>query len=296
MLIKNLESCSFNSLTSAIPDYQYSYYITIRLSSSNFCINSVETNTKYQFASKATEKRNNREKMKSFVLCLSLLGIFGASFAQVPGGKNPITDEARASEIRQLVSTHLKKLDGQANGGNLELVQTHYITSQVVAGVLYDLLAEINENKTPVNCTISLWEKPWMDFVKLDLECGDEKRKYTYASHPDSRRKRQIGTLGGFQDLSSDGLKDLKPKLTTTFNHLGSQHDDFDLTLKDLESGEYQVVAGTIYRLKVKATSKANPNEEKLCDVEILENLKSEFDRVTVKCEHKDKTFLYTKQ
>lgn len=136
-----------------------------------------------------------------------------------------------------------------------------------------------------------------MQFVKLDLECGEEKRKYAFASHPhDSRRKRQIGTLGGFQDMSPAGLSDLKPKLTTTFDHLSSQHEDFDLTLKHLESGKYQVVAGTIYQLKVKATPKATPSEEKLCDVEILEDLKSEFERVTVKCEHKDKTFLYSKQ
>lgn len=91
-------------------------------------------------------------------------------------------------------------------------------------------------------------------------------------------------------------MKNLQPKLTTTFNHLGSQHDDFDLTLKHVESGEYQVVAGTVYKLKVKATPKASPSEEKHCNVEILENLKGEFDQVTVKCEHKDKEFKYTKQ
>lgn len=130
-----------------------------------------------------------------------LLCIFGASFAQVPGGKQPATDQVKLGEIRQTLSTHLKKLDGQASGGNLELVQTHFVTSQVVAGVLYDIFAEINENKKPVNCTVSLWEKPWMDFVKLDIECGAENRKYAYASHPDSRRKRQIGTLGGFHEF-----------------------------------------------------------------------------------------------
>lgn len=239
------------------------------------------------------EKRSR--KMKSFVLCLSLLCIFGATFAQVPGGKRPVTDQAKQDEIRQTLSQHLKKLDGQASGGNLELVQTHYITSQVVAGVLYDVLAEIKENNTPVNCTISLWEKPWMDFVKLDLECGDEKRKYGYASHPEeTRRKRQIGGFGGFQDMSEAGLNELKPKLATTFTQLSSTHDDFDLTLKHLESGKYQVVAGTIYQVKAKATPKANANEEKLCDVEVLQNLQGVFDQVTVKCEHKDKTFLYT--
>lgn len=78
-----------------------------------------------------------------------LLCIFGASFAQVPGGKQPVTDQVKLGEIRQTLSTHLKKLDGQASGGNLELVQTHFVTSQVVAGVLYDIFAEINENKTP---------------------------------------------------------------------------------------------------------------------------------------------------
>lgn len=233
--------------------------------------------------------------MKLFVLCATLLGIFGASFAQVAGGKQPVTDQVKLGEIRQTISKHLKKLDGQASGGNLELVQTHYVTSQVVAGVLYDVFAELKENDTPVNCTINLWEKPWMDFVKLDLECGDEKRKYAYASHPEgSRRKRQFGGFGGFQDLSEAGLNDLKSKLPTAFSHLSSKHDDFDLTFKHLESGQYQVVAGTNYQLKVKAAPSSNANDEKLCDVEISENLKGEFVLVKAKCDHKDKTFVYS--
>lgn len=96
--------------------------------------------------------------------------------------------------------------------------------------------------------------------------------------------------------MNSASLNELQPKLTTTFNHLSSQHDDFDVVLKQIDSGKYQVVAGTRYLLKVKATPKANPNEEKLCDVDILENLKSEFDEVEIKCEHHDKTYRYTKQ
>lgn len=30
-----------------------------------------------------------------------------------------------------------------------------------------------------------VWEKPWLDFVRLNLECGEEKRKYQWKSRED---------------------------------------------------------------------------------------------------------------
>lgn len=287
--------------------------------------------------------------MKLFVVCLSLLGIVGGTFAGnpepnpaaalvqrplgmigvapapaqtplpveipgvgpaqlplpplfVPGGLQPISDEQRLTKLSQTVTTHLHHLDGQANGGNLVLLHIHSATSQVVAGTSYVLSAEVIENNVHVNCTIKLWEQSWSKFVKLDLVCGDEKRVYAYqtpstenaqSSESSQKAKRQI--RGGFQNLSSDGLNELKPKLLAVFEQLNSQYPDFDANLVQISGGKYQSVVGKHYIVNVEATQKSNSNAQQ-CEADILENPSGEIEQVEVKCGHHSQTFHYKNQ
>lgn len=103
----------------------------------------------------------------------------------LPGGKFPIDDETELNELVARVKTNLKKLGDTENGPNLEFIRIKSAEYRVVTGFIYTLVAEINENKASTDCTINLWEKPWLDFVKLDIECGDEKRKYHWKSRED---------------------------------------------------------------------------------------------------------------
>lgn len=103
----------------------------------------------------------------------------------LPGGKFPITDETELNELVARVKTNLKELGNTENGPNLEFVRVKSAEYRVVTGFIYTIVAEINENKASTDCTINLWEKPWLDFVKLDIECGDEKRKYQWKSRED---------------------------------------------------------------------------------------------------------------
>lgn len=103
-------------------------------------------------------------------------------------------------------------------------------------------------------------------------------------------------TLGGFQDMSESDYNSVLPKLRSIFERLSSEHNDFDVIFKRIQSGKYQTVGGTNYEMKVETARKSNANEAQLCDVHVLENLQGEFDQVDVKCEDHDKTFRYTKQ
>lgn len=104
----------------------------------------------------------------------------------IPGGKFRITDETELNDLVDRVKTHLKKLGDTQKGANLKLVRAKSAEYRVATGFIYTLVAEINENDdSKVDCTIELWEKPWLDYVKLDVECGDEKRKYQYKSRED---------------------------------------------------------------------------------------------------------------
>lgn len=129
---------------------------------------------------------------QKFVLCLALLGVFGVhadddeAGYNLPGGNFHITDEKEISELTEQVTEHLAKIGANDNSTNLEFVRIHSAIYRIVAGTLYEVNAEIKENDTPVNCTISFWEKPWLDFVKFDVNCGEEEsHKYHYLSRPD---------------------------------------------------------------------------------------------------------------
>lgn len=106
-----------------------------------------------------------------------------------------------------------------------------------------------------------------------------------------------VGQLaGGFFDISESDLKELEPKVAIAFELLSIKHNDFVYKMKHLVGGKSQVVAGSRYQLVVEAAPKNNANDVKKCDVNILENLQGDFDEVQVKCEHKNKVYLYTKQ
>lgn len=106
-----------------------------------------------------------------------------------------------------------------------------------------------------------------------------------------------VGQLaGGFFDIGESELKELEPKVAIAFELLSIKHNDFVYKMKRLVGGKSQVVAGSRYQLVVEAAPKNNANDVKKCDVNILENLQGDFDEVQVKCEHKNKVYLYTKQ
>lgn len=252
--------------------------------------------------------------MKFFVVCFALVGVLGGSFAetsepsvaQLPGPlpcfgcPQPISDEQKLADLKQTLSKHLHKLDGQANGGNLTLVTIYSATSQVVAGAAYNLYAELKENEVNVNCSVKLWERLWLDFVKLDLECGAENRKYAYetplnaAENAESSQKAKRQVPGGYQNLSPDGLNELLPKLAAIFDKLSSQYEDFDVKLERVSGGRYQMVAGKHYIVNVETTQKGNGNAQQ-CEADIFENFKLEFETVKVECGHTKKEFLYEK-
>ena len=122
-----------------------------------------------------------------FVLVVGLLSVLASDADKdagynIPGGRFSITEEKELKDLEQKVVTHFKKLSESDNGANLEFVRVKSAEYQVVAGMIWRLVAEINENKALTDCSIEIYEKPWLDFVKLDVECGDEKRKYKYQS------------------------------------------------------------------------------------------------------------------
>lgn len=192
----------------------------------------------------------------SFILGLVLLGLAYTYPAdevlslKVKGGKKPITDVEQLSDLTKEVTTHLQKL-GEQEKGTFELIQLHAntATKQVVSGIIYDLLAEIKENDKTSNCSISLWEKPLENYVKFDLECGDEKRKYQYISQDPVTEAPTAIAFGAPSNLPSDRLPELHSKILPAFTQLKAENADFKFTLTRVLSATSQVVAGSAYKV-----------------------------------------------
>lgn len=222
----------------------------------------------------------------NFVLSISLLCGLSAGLS-LKGAPQPLTDEAKLTELRNSVTTHLRRLGGEPNGAQLELLRLHSATSQTVAGSLYKILAELNENSQTVNCTLSLWEKPWENFIKFDVECGDDEPKRTYGFiDPIILTTSAPFCAGCPSQISEESLKDFHPRIVESFTKLGSKYDDFDLVVKRIVSGTSQVVAGARYVLNVEAT---NPKEEvKTCVADIWDKPWEHFYQVKLTCKEKD--------
>lgn len=229
----------------------------------------------------------------NLVLGLALLCIFGVYGADeepkftLIGGKKPITDAEQLSDLTKNVTVHLQKLGAQENG-TFELIQLHTnsATSQVVAGILYELLAEVNENNRASNCSIKLWEKPWENFVQFDVVCGDEKRKYQYKSeNPVTEAPAAFPVFGGFSDLSTEGIAELHTKLAPAFTQLATENDDFNWIVKRILSATYQVVAGSNYVANLEVTNTSN--EIKNCNAEVWEKTWENFLQVKLDCDGK---------
>lgn len=109
--------------------------------------------------------------------------------------------------------------------------------------------AALVENSKEANCSISLSEKPCEDFVKFDVECGEDK-KYQWTTG-EQRVKRSPQGLGAPSLASQKELDDLQPKLVNAFRDWSIAHLDFPYNFQRIISGHSQIVSGTVYNLSV---------------------------------------------
>lgn len=232
----------------------------------------------------------------SFVLGLALLCIANAypadevAGSNIPGGNIRITDEKKLTELTKNVTDHLIKLGTQENKA-FEFIRVHSALYQVVAGIAYKLLVELKENDLPAtNCTISLWEKPWENFVKFNVEC-DEKRKYEYISQePETSATGDSPVIGGFSQVPESDFTELHTKLAPAFVQLSAENTDFNWTVKRIIEAKSQVVAGSRTLAQLELTNTANAIKK--CEAVIWEKNWENFLQVK-NCLHKKFTNNY---
>lgn len=101
--------------------------------------------------------------------------------------------------------------------------------------------------------------------------------------------------VGGFSEIDEKGLDKAAAVVPTAFNLLYPKYPEFNYVLKRVVSGKSQPVAGSRTILKVELTHGVLQPEVKKCDLDFVEDLKSEITKVEVKCENDSLTYTYEK-
>lgn len=213
----------------------------------------------------------------------------------IPGGKFHVRPEEVDSLIKNMTS-YLDKVSDQ-DSAKLELVRHHEAIYQVSTGIVYTVFAEIKENGIAKNCSLSLHEKPWLEYAKFDVDCPN--KKYQWLSEGAKREKRSVGDstplLGGEIEMPSNELGEIHNKLVESFDQLAAQKPEAQFQVRRIVSGKKQVVAGMRYDMKVEVLN-TKTGETKVCNCEIWEKLWEEFRQVDLDCPNQPKIYRVTKE
>lgn len=155
-------------------------------------------------------------------------------------------------------------------------------SSQVVAGTRYNLIVELeNAEKQVTEYNARVLQALDRQLVEIVLTIpGKEYTIRPIELSLKTKRSPQGFGFGGFSKASDETLTNLYPALEKALADWGASHSEFGLRLKSIESGESQVVAGTIYNLIVKVENAENVVSE--WSANVVENLKGKIVKVTL--------------
>lgn len=150
------------------------------------------------------------------------------------GGASPVDDKTLL-ELRKNVSEAFVQL---ASGGKhqFQLNEINDATQQVVAGILYKFTAKVHTGSEEETCAIEVWDRPWMNFYQVTVDCGKgEKVKV----NSQTRAKRSSGEEGGSIDAQLDEHRSLFEAFKNDYER---KYDTVDEEVK-----RYQIFRSSLY-------------------------------------------------
>lgn len=202
---------------------------------------------------------------------------------QLVGGPSRITDPEELNGITQQFKTSLARISGNnEHKSTLDLVTIDWAEKRVVAGSLTEANAKVRVNDEQKQCKLSLWEKKWLNFSELEVECEDDANRKYKSTSGGERKKRDV-FVGGPNDVPPEQLNELNGKLAESFVQLGETNGT-SLGVKRLYGASKQVVAGVIYKIRCEIETEDGP---KNCTVKMWEKPWLNFRQVDVDCGEK---------
>lgn len=205
-----------------------------------------------------------------------------------PGAPRPLED-TRFPEIENLINYGLPKLNSISGGDGhtYQLLKILEATSQVVAGVLYEIKAQFvrrdeNSQELTVECNVAIWDRSWIpDGQEVEFKCAHEKpykfqhnsASYTARSKRsvNDRKKRHL-LVGGQTKLETEAdinqVTDLLQSSIPNLNNLASEKGEC-YSLSKVNSATVQIVAGTVHRINADLEHCNEKGKLSTCVVEI---------------------------
>lgn len=227
--------------------------------------------------------------MRKFVLFLTLFTFFGASFAGLTtmGDKKPVNNSETLEYLTRTIGEYLPKLERPFK---LEFVELQSATHQTVVGSKYEILAKLKEKDMPVNCTITMLEKPWSaNYPDFDVICckkninGNVIETTCFSTHIDvSRHYDDFESAFGnaVLPIRDEDLSRFTSKLSYMFVRLENKYPEFNYTLKRVVSGRFGVrntygygVSGKKSVLQIEVTPKDHADQIIPCEGSLYENM-----------------------
>lgn len=215
------------------------------------------------------------------VLCMGTsLVVYGD---RLVGGPSQITDPDELNELKEQFNASLAQLSGN-NEHNAELSFLEIVSASrsVVAGSLTKADVKLTENGEEKTCQLRWWEKKWINFSQVEVECGDEPRRKYKLTTGNERRRRDV-LVGGRTEVSPETLNELNGKLVESFVQLGDTNGT-SLGVKRLFGASKQVVAGVVYEIRCEIETEDGP---KNCTVKMWEKPWMNFRQVDIDCGEK---------
>lgn len=206
-----------------------------------------------------------------FVLCIGVINC-----DKIVGGLRDVDDDG-LKEVTPLLHESLEQLKGQADGTELRFLRIVSAKEQVVAGKLYNIVAEFEGPATsaPKSCKVAIWHQAWSGFRETKFECDDATK---YKVIKKGRSKRSL--VGAPTDVDADTLEELRLNITESFVQLQSEGKK-QFQLKEVLQAKQKVVAGILYSVVVKVDS---PDGTKNCDIDVWLKPWINFRQISVKC------------
>lgn len=176
--------------------------------------------------------------------------------------------------------TKLYGINGeQFDSNNIELTDWNALTYRITVGVMYESIVGIKINETTYNCTVELWNMPWLNGDKFQMKCNDG---------DSGRNKLQTSTYrlidGDLQEIASaNELAELYELIDATLKQ--RQCVNFKLMLNRIVNAQKISVNGLIYLANIEF--KQTNGEIIECSVEAWKQpeLKTLLKKLFIACE-----------
>lgn len=219
----------------------------------------------------------------TIVLCIVLFcGLNVNARPSLAGGFHETTPEL-LTELFPLLERALVDYGTENTEFNGRLKRIVSGRNQVVAGTIYDLVVELENGESQVTeyvAKVSQALDGQLVEVVLTIPGKEYTIRPTVVAGRSKRSPQGFMTFGGFSKASEKELTTLYPALERALADWGTSHSEFGLRLKSIESGESQVVSGTIYNLMLTVEDAENVASE--WSANVVENLQGKIVRVTL--------------